>query len=262
MIYNVTTQEQLNDALEKFIKDEDVIWLRGNGKFEITKDAQVTAYGSSQVRACDSSQVRACDSSQVTAYDSSQVTAYGSSQVTACGSSQVTAYDSSQVTAYGSSQVRACDSSQVTATPLVAITITKGNPKVTGGHQIRVPKFDTPELWCQFYGIEIKDGVAILYKGVGDDFKSPKGTYYTPGTIPVAEDWDDGKEECGGGLHFSPRPFMTIAFNAEAKKFVGCPVALKDIVMHPDGEYPEKVKARGCCGPVFECDIDGNPVEA
>lgn len=30
----------------------------------------------------------------------------------------------------------------------------------------------------------------------------------------------------------------------------------------PDARYPTKVKAKGCCAPVFECDDDGEPVAA
>ena len=39
-------------------------------------------------------------------------------------------------------------------------------------------------------------------------------------------------------------------------------VALKDIAVHPNGDYPEKVKARGCCAPVWEVDENGVRVEA
>jgi hypothetical protein len=42
---------------------------------------------------------------------------------------------------------------------------------------------------------------------------------------------------------------------------MACPVALKDIVVHPDGLYPDKIKAKGCCAPVWEVDSDGNKVE-
>ena len=129
-----------------------------------------------------------------------------------------------------------------------------------GGHVIRVPRLDSAEQWCSFYGVDISDGTVVLHKAVNDDFTSPHGTDYSPGTTPVAEDWDGGKAECGGGLHFSPRPFMARSYHPEATRFVGCPVALEDIAVHPDGNHPDKVKAKGCCGPTFECDIDGNRI--
>jgi hypothetical protein len=204
----------------------------------------------------------------VTAYGSAQVTAYGSAQVTACGSSQVRACDSAQVRACDSAQVRACgsaqvtayDSAQVRATNYVAITIHGKNSKVRGGIKIKMPKITTPAQWCEFYGVEVKRGVAILYKGADDDFKSPRGAIYKPGTVTEADDWDGGERECGGGLHFSPRAFMALQFVNAATKFVACAVELKDMAVHWDGDYPQKCKARACRN-LFECDQDGNEIK-
>ena len=190
--------------------------------------------------------------------DSSQVTAYGSSQVTACGSSQVTAYDSSQVTACDSSQVRACDSSQVTASEFVAVTNYSKLTKLDGGVLIELPTIKTAEQWCEFHGVEASDGVVTLFKAVSAEFKSGYGFDYAPGTTPEAPDWDGGEAECGGGLHFSPRPAKALQFMPEAKRFVACPVKLDDIAVHENAIYPDKVKAPRCCAPVWECDIDGN----
>jgi hypothetical protein len=39
-------------------------------------------------------------------------------------------------------------------------------------------------------------------------------------------------------------------------------VRVGDIVVHKDPLYPSKIKAKGVCAPVFEVDIDGEPVEA
>jgi hypothetical protein len=295
MIIKCKDQTELNAALRNK-KSDDEIWIVGNGFFEIYgssqvtayDSSQVTAYDSSQVTACDSSQVTACDSSQVTAYDSSQVRAYDSSQVraygssqvrllagddssqvTACGSSQVTAYGSSQVTAYGSSQVRACDSSQVTAydssqvraSKQVAVTIHGKYPKVVGGVKIHFKTPGTTKEWIDNYAVETKRGIAILYKGVDENFMSPRGGNYTPGTTPEAKDWDGGKEECGGGFHFSPVPAMTLKYNGSAKKFVACPVKVSEIVVHKDAMYPDKVKAPRVCAPCYEVDINGKRVE-
>jgi len=290
----VKSQQELDEALKKEGQDKNIeIYLRGNCEYVIRGSSQVracgssqvTAYGSSQVTACDSSQVTACDSSQVracgssqvtacdssqvTACGSSQVTAYGSSQVTACdssqvracGSSQVRAYDSSQVRAYDSSQVTACDSSQVRATKYVAITKSQ-NAKAVGGMQIKPPSIKTAKKWCENYGVEIKKGIAILFKGVDNEFKSHhNGFPYVPGTTPEAPDWDGGKEECGGGLHFSPTPAHTLEFNSAATKFVACPVAVKDIAIHKNPTYPSKVKAKRLCAPCWEVDIHENKVE-
>jgi len=247
---------------------------------------RVVAWGSSQprVEAHGSSQprVEAFDSSQprVVAHGSSQprVEAYDRSQprVKAFDSSQprVVAYDSSQprVVAFDSSQprVEAFDSSQLsvrgavtgTATPDVAVLI-DGPATITGGQQTRV-RCATVEQWCAYYGRAIVDGVVVLFKAVGDDYHT-LGDYrfaYLPGTIPTAPDWDGGAAECGGGLHFSPRPRAALAFARQATRFIACPVRVTDIAVHPDGTYPEKVKAKGCCAPVYEVDEDGEPIAA
>jgi hypothetical protein len=236
-----------------------------------------------RVEARDNSQphVVARDNSQprVVAQESSQprVEARGSSQphVEAWGNSQprVVAWGSSQprVEAQESSQprVEAWAYAQVslfgkrikaTASANVAVLLHAG-ATAEGGHQITV-KLDTPAEWCEYYGVELKDGVAILYKALNGDFTSPYGASYAPGTVPLAPDWDGGARECGGGLHFSSSPMMAMSFHESAVKFAGCPVALSDIVVHPEGQFPEKVKARGCCGPCFEVDGTGKPIVA
>jgi hypothetical protein len=43
---------------------------------------------------------------------------------------------------------------------------------------------------------------------------------------------------------------------------MACPVRLKDIrCPKPTDQYPEKVKAKGCCAAIWEVDIDGNAVK-
>jgi hypothetical protein len=149
----------------------------------------------------------------------------------------------------------------VKADPLVQI-LHRGRAASIEGGQVRHIDVSTPELWCAYYGLEVKDGAVILYKALGQDFHSPRRGLYLPGTTPRAPDWDGGKAECGGGFHFSPCPSMAMAFNADAKRFAACPVALSEIAVHPDGDYPDKVKAAGCCGPVAECDRYGKLIPA
>jgi hypothetical protein len=237
--------------------------VRAYGSSQVTayESSQVTAYESSQVTAYGYSQVTAYGSSQVTACGSSQVIAYGSSQVRACGSSQVIAYGSSQVRAYGSSQVIAYDSSQVRASKYVAVTIL-GKPNVVGGVKIRPRAPSNIAEWIADYGIRVrKGGVVILYKAVGDDCRSEYGTSYAPGETPSAADWDGGKAECGGGLHFCPSPALALTFNRAATRFIACPVKVSEIAFHQDAAYPTKVKAPRVCAPVWECDIDGQKLQ-
>jgi hypothetical protein len=144
----------------------------------------------------------------------------------------------------------------------VCITCTK-DVKVSGGIIVRIPQLKTAKEWCRRYGIKVKDGIALLYKSIDSNYKSARGGDYTPKSTPVANDWDGGKKECGGGLHFSPVPSAALEFyNKPNNRFVACPVALKDM-RHPKStdQYPNKIKAKGCCGPVWECDIEGNPIK-
>ena len=165
------------------------------------------------------------DGSRVYAYDGSRVYAKAGARVDAKAGSMVYAYDGSMVDAKAGSMV------------------------------------DTPEKWCVFFDVEVCDGVAVIYKGTDNDFRSPHGVSYAPGTIPKADDWDGGKDECGGGLHFSPKPGWTRAYNCNAKHYVACPVRLSD--MRPpksSDNYPDKIKASGCCAPVWGCDVEGKPI--
>lgn len=53
---------------------------------------------------------------------------------------------------------------------------------------------------------------------------------------------------------------MTLRFANEAKRFVACKVAIKDIAVHKDAQYPDKIKAQKCRN-LYECDLDGNKIE-
>ena len=243
--------------------DSATVTASGSASVTASGSASVRAYGSASVTASGSASVTASGSASVRAYDSASVRAYGSASVRAFGSASVRAYDSATVTAYDSATVTASGSASVTASKYVPVQILSSRVKVGGGVQIRKPSPKTATAWCAEYGIKPVRGVVTLFKAVGVDFRSPKGCDYSPGTTPVAADWDGGKEECGGGLHFSPFPWMALRFNSDAKKFVACPVRVKDIANpHKNAAYPEKCKAKGCCAPTWECDIDGKPITA
>jgi hypothetical protein len=185
------------------------------------------------------------------------VVARGSSQphVVARGSSQP------HVVARGHSMLSIFGAVAIKAAKTVYVLLRGKGAKVKGGIVRRV-KVSTPAEWCAYYGVEVKGKVAVLFKALNEDFRSPHGIAYSPGSTPVAPDWDGGKAECGGGLHFSPCPQMAREFHESATRYCACPVALKDIAVHPDGQLPQKVKAKGCCAPVWECDVDGKGIES
>jgi hypothetical protein len=152
----------------------------------------------------------------------------------------------------------------VRATQYVAVTIPADFAgKAMGGAQIKIPPVKTPEEWCEFYGVEVKRGVAILYKGVDEDYSTDyaraKNISYKPGEKPEASDWNP-IPECGCGLHFSPTPAHALRFNRTAKHFVACPVLASEIIVHFPADYPEKVKAPRVYRACYEVDINGNPI--
>jgi hypothetical protein len=157
------------------------------------------------------------------------------------------------------------DSSHAELSKFAAAHIHGEKVACKGGVQIKVPEIATMKEWCKFYGIEIKRGVAVVFKAVDDDYSTDnarsKGIFYTPGTKPVAPDWDGGKQECGGGLHFSPTPGHALDFNPQAKHFVACPVKVAGVKIVKNPERPSKIKAKGVCAPCWEVvDREGKPL--
>jgi hypothetical protein len=131
--------------------------------------------------------------------------------------------------------------------------------KCKGGVQVAIQQPKNAREWCDYYGAEIIDDRAILFKGVNEEFHSSHNTFYKPGTETIAADWDGGSQECGLGLHFSPCASMAREFASSAKKFIACLVPLAEIAVHPDGSYLHKVKARSCWN-YYECDSMGTVI--
>ena len=266
----VKTQQELNDALAA---KELWIELIGNGYFDLSNtgnstvnawgNSTVNAWGNSTVTARENSTVTARENSTVNARENSTVNARENSTVTARGNSTVNARENSTVTARENSTVNAWGNSTVNASSWVVVHKLGPYVKVQGGVIIEPPLLSTPELWCEFYGVDVVDGVATVFKGVNDMYRTgkPYNFSYAIGTTPEAPDWDGGNQECGKGLHFSPHPQMTLEFKPDATKFVACPVRLSDMSVHPNGLYPQKCKAKGLCAPCYEVDRNGKRIE-
>ena len=177
------------------------------------------------------------------------------------GTEHVEAWGSSHVVAWESSHVEAWESSHVVARKFNSVTIFGQKVHASGGMQIHIPDNLTAREWCDFYGVEIKRGVAILFKGLDADYSTDnarsRNLIYTPGTKPVAPDWDGGKAECGGGIHLSPTPRHTLNFNSTATIFMAFPVKLSQIKPYKNARLPAKVKVKTVCAPIYEVDIEG-----
>jgi hypothetical protein len=270
-----------------FVRARDAadVMAAGHAIVEASDAATVTVTARATVRATDACKVRALSSARVTvseearawawgtaavtARDNARIEAWGSATVIANGSGTVEARENAfvaaggsvRVKAFGASMVRARGRAQIEAADGVSITRHSHGVEVTGGHVTDVVRFATAEEWCRHYGVDVVNGVATLYKAVDQDFNSYHGTSYRPGSEPYAPDWDGGERECGAGLHFSPRPVFALPRPGDSMRFVACPVRLEDMVAHPQGDYPDQVKARGVCGPVYEVHEDGTPVD-
>jgi hypothetical protein len=282
MATKVTTQKELDAALkagdERIIIDSPRgVWLEltstGEAWVEALNSASVSAYGSASVSAYDSASVRASGSASVrasgsasvSAYDSASVRAYGSASVSAYGSASVSAYDSASVRAYGSASVRAYDSASVRASRFVAVHLHSASAHIMGGTVIDVTKLDLDkqEHWTEYHGVETtEDGDLVVYKAVGDNFKSGYGFEYPIGETVTAPDWNP-VAFCGYGLHFSPSPAQAQAYHSEATRFLKCAVAPADAVIL-DGSATwttPKLKARAA-RVVCEVDVHGNEIVA
>jgi hypothetical protein len=260
-LIEVTTQAALDKALKKTDGGKkELVVCQGKGRFVVGESASVEAWESASVEARGSASVVARESASVEARESASVEAWESASVEA--------RESASVEARGSASVRAFMRSQIKASKSAVVMQHSAEAKIKGGRILDMKPPATAAEWCDFHGVEVRKGgglnrklagqdVAILFKALHGRFESRQGFTYVPGSTPVAPDWDSGKRECGGGLHFSPHPKMAKEFNRRPEHFVACPVLVSEIVVHPDGVYPQKVKAPGCCAPVWEVDANG-----
>src|SRR3990167_7934149 len=204
------------------------------------------------------------DSSHAVLWDSSHAVLRGSSHAELRESSHAVLRESSHAVLRGSSHAVLRGSSHAVGSKYSSITLHGQTVHAKGGMQIKIPEILTAKEWCDYYGVEVKKGIATLFKAVDDDYSTlnarSKGIFYTPGSMPIAPDWDGGKAECGGGLHASCHPTAALYFNPQAKKFVALPIRLKDFKPYANAQYPDKVKFKSVCAPVWECDKCGNKI--
>ncbi|MGH2980166.1 MAG: hypothetical protein ACRDLQ_11115 [Solirubrobacterales bacterium] len=228
------------------------VWALSNAVLNLSGDVRAWVRGTSFTTASERA--------TVSAWGSANVVARGSASVEARENAVVVAGGTTTVRAFGGVMVRAWGSARVEAQEGVAVMRHGAGVAVSRGTVTEAVRFQNAEEWCNYYGVQVEDGVATLYKAVDEEFNSDHGTSYRPGSEPQADDWDRGERECGGGLHFSPQPMFAVPSPGDRMRFLACPVRLEDIVVHPNGIYPDKVKARGVCAPVYEVDEDGAPV--
>ena len=126
--------------------------------------------------------------------------------------------------------------------------------KITATVVIPIRTPESMEEWCEFYGVKVSRGWAVVFKGTNAEGVSAHGFAYPVGQEVAATDWSDIKD-CGNGLHFSPRPFMTLSYAPDAARFLECKVKVSECVVLGD-----KIKAPRC-KVVRPVDEDGEPVD-
>lgn len=221
---------------------------------EVRGSATVQAHGYATVLASGSATVRACGSSTVEASDSTSITAWESASVSAGGSASVRAWDSSSVHAWSFATIRASSH--------VIVHRHSDEATISGGIVIdHTQKYLDPLEWCAWHDVPVTEGKALLHKAVGDVWTTESyydyQPVYSPGSVLEAPDWIDDNN-CGGGLHFSPRPWEARSYYLNTTHFVVVEVDVADL--RPILGLTPKAKAPRC-RVLYEVDVDGNPLE-
>jgi hypothetical protein len=214
--------------------DSATVQAYGSATVRASGSATVQASGSATVEASGSATVQAYGSATVRAYGSATVRAYGSATVEAYGSATVEASGSATVEASGSATVQAYDSATVQASTQVAVHLHSAKAKVSGGVLMDLTKLDLtdPATWCGHHGVKIADGMAALYKALGNDLVAGQqhGNPYTyeVGAELVCADWRDD-HSCGGGLHLGPTPFQAGKYHSNPTRWMRCMTPLESL---------------------------------
>ncbi len=261
----VRTQAQLNKALKKTGNGQDeLIVCLGAGRFVLWGNAQADLRENAHADLWGNAHVVLRGNAHADLRGNAHADLWENAHAVLRGNAHADLWGNAHAVAFGHNKIK--------ATKLAIIMRHNPAAKIVGGRILEMPRPESGQEWCEFYGVTIRKGgsfskglkgqdVAILFKALGEDYVSSREMAYPPGTAPMAPDWDGGEAECGGGLHFSPHPKMAREFNTAAAHYVACPVLVSEIVFHPDGSMPEKVKAPRCCGPVWEVNLNGERIE-
>ncbi len=238
-------------VLVKFFESSSAV-LRGSSRAEL--------WGSSSAELWGSSSAVLWGSSSAVLRGSSSAELWGSSRAELRESSSAVLRGSSSADAKGFSSLHLWNLAKATLSVKCHVHLHSRKAKATGGIQTEA-YIETAKEWCEYYGVEIKRGVAVLYKAVRDDFGSWRDPdfKYIPGTKPFVTEMDSS--ECSTGLHFCPHPRMANDFN-RSNKFVACPVKINEIMFNMDWGSPQKVKAKRVYQACYEVTIDGEKAAA
>ncbi|MFC5730944.1 MULTISPECIES: hypothetical protein [Nocardioides] len=244
---------------EQRISGDEVATVSGVAAVRVKGRAVVFASGAARVRADGHSTVYAFDAANVTASGNARVYASNYAVVRAYGSAVVEARSHVTVYANGKATVRAFGTGTV-------VHDLSPDARVFGGSQVvpDVHRHDAAD-WCERNGVTVTDGVATLYRAVDENWRTANDELrhcidYTPGSMPVAPDWNpDLPGSRGGGLFFSPSPFATLSCVPPASKalrFVSAGVLVCELVPTTN----VAAKAPRVVSPSVAVDLAGQPV--
>ncbi|MGN6245155.1 MAG: DUF7666 domain-containing protein [Motilibacteraceae bacterium] len=164
--------------------------------------------------------------------------------------------------ASGSATVSASGSATVHAGSHTAVHLRSARATIDGGVLIdhTTLNLTAPADWCDYHGVQVTDGNALLYKAVNANLTSDHGTTYPLGETVTAPDWRD-TYECGNGLHFGPTPHHADAYHSghDGTRYLAVHVPLQVLRPITDGGTA-KCKAQSCTV-LHEVDVAGRPVE-
>ena len=214
----VKSQKEWDNVPKKFdgyiyieSKERIVIAERKGFRVVAQENASVEAWGNASVEAWGNASVVAQENASVVAQENASVEAWGNASVVAWGNASVEAWGNAQIAKYSD----------------FAKLQTRGNARI-----VTLPQ--TAEEYCDFYGLEIREGNAILHKAVRDDlsaFHTSHFKYQVGGTF--TETCDQSKDrDCSHGLHLSHLNWA-IDFGRGRSNFkiIECAVPLDKIVV-------------------------------
>ena len=230
-------------------RERSSVEARERSHVEALENSRIILREDATADACESANVTARDASGVNARDNCTVDAGDCATVDAWGECGVVTRGQASVVARGNVIIRAFGGRRIEATPDVVVMVHAQPREIVGGRQIAVDRPRSAAEWCMYSGVDVVDGVAILYQAVDADFANEEarrlGIAYAPGTVPAVPDQETNVNRW---LRGSPHPGLARSeINPAAVQAVGCPVDLRDICLRWDEGYFTTVNFRRCC---------------
>jgi hypothetical protein len=249
----VRSQQELDRALADGV--EDVVINSPSGVvLRVGGESCVRVGGESCVRVGDSATIQYVGDSATIQYvgDSATIQYVGdSATIQYVGDSATIQYvgDSATIQYVGDSATiqYVADSATIQYVADSATIHAYGGSIIDASRYVAIHLHD-PRTWCEYHGVPVSDGVALVVKCVDGDLmagQNHKPTMYPIGGTVSATDWDAGNH-CGNGLHFSATTAQAFGcFQGDKRgsvRFLECSVDVGSMVVLSD----DKAKAPSC----------------